>query len=69
MRVSIAAHAKINLTLDVVKKLQNGYHELLMVMQSISLHDILSIDTGTVEVIELSSNVKYIPCDLRILVY
>ncbi len=33
MRVSIAAHAKINLTLDVLGKLPNGYHELLMVMQ------------------------------------
>ncbi len=69
MRVSIAAHAKINLTLDVVKKLQNGYHELLMVMQSISLHDILSIETGTDAGIELRSNVKNIPCDERNLVY
>ena len=39
MRASIAAYAKINLTLDVVGKLSNGYHELLMVMQSVSLHD------------------------------
>lgn len=69
MRVSIAAHAKINLTLDVLGKLPNGYHELLMVMQSITLHDMLSIETGTGEGIELRSNIKGIPCDERNLVF
>lgn len=69
MRVSIAAHAKINLTLDVLGKLPNGYHELLMVMQSISLHDMLSIETGTDGGIELRSNAKDIPCDERNLVF
>lgn len=69
MRVSIAAHAKINLTLDVLGKLPNGYHELLMVMQSISLHDMLSIETGTDAGIELRCNVKDIPCDEHNLVY
>ncbi|MDO4799125.1 MAG: 4-(cytidine 5'-diphospho)-2-C-methyl-D-erythritol kinase [Bacillota bacterium] len=33
------AHAKINLALDVVRRLPNGYHELEMVMQSLSLAD------------------------------
>ena len=69
MRVSIAAHAKINLTLDVLGKLPNGYHELLMVMQSITLHDMLSIETGTDGGIELRSNTKEIPCDERNLVF
>ncbi len=69
MRVSIAAHAKINLTLDVLDKLPNGYHTLKMVMQSISLQDMLSIETGTDAGIELRCNVKGIPCDERNLVF
>lgn len=41
------AYAKINLTLDILGKLPNGYHSLSMVMQSVSLHDdvILRIDS------------------------
>ena len=69
MRISIAAHAKINLTLDVVGKLPNGYHELCMVMQSVSLHDMLSLETGTDAGIALRCNVKEIPCDEHNLVY
>ena len=69
MRVSIAAHAKINLTLDVLDKLPNGYHSLKMVMQSISLHDMLSVETGTGAGIELRCNMKGIPCDERNLVF
>ncbi len=63
MRVSIAAHAKLNLTLDVLGKLPNGYHELKMVMQSISLHDRISIETGTDGGIEVRSNRRGLPCD------
>ncbi len=33
------AYAKLNLSLDVVSRLQSGYHELCMVMQSVSLCD------------------------------
>ncbi len=37
------AYAKINLTLDVIKKLDNGYHELKMIMQQISMHDVITV--------------------------
>ena len=33
------AYAKINLGLDVVKRLENGYHEVKMVMQTIGIYD------------------------------
>ena len=39
MAVTAVARAKINLTLDVLGKRPDGYHELEMVMQSIELHD------------------------------
>lgn len=36
------AYAKINLGLDVVGRLENGYHEVRMIMQTIGLHDVLT---------------------------
>lgn len=40
----IKAYAKINLALDVIKKLPNGYHEVKMIMQSIGLCDELTLE-------------------------
>ena len=37
--VSINAHAKINLTLDVLNPEPNGYHRIMSVMQTIALHE------------------------------
>jgi len=39
--LSVKAHAKINLTLDVLSRRLDGYHEVEMIMQSIKLHDTL----------------------------
>lgn len=41
--VIIEANAKINLSIDVINRLPSGYHEVEMVMQSLDLHDTLSI--------------------------
>ncbi|MBN2098499.1 MAG: 4-(cytidine 5'-diphospho)-2-C-methyl-D-erythritol kinase [Dehalococcoidia bacterium] len=38
------AHAKINLTLEVLGKRQDGYHEIISVMQAISLCDVLAFE-------------------------
>lgn len=37
--ISLAAHAKINLSLDVLRRREDGYHEVKMVMQSLTLCD------------------------------
>lgn len=42
--IKIKANAKINLTLDILGKRDDGYHEVCMVMQSINLHDTLEIN-------------------------
>ena len=44
MKLSIQARAKINWTLDVVGTLPNGYHDLDMLMQSVTLCDRLTIE-------------------------
>ena len=41
------AYAKINLTLDVLGKREDGYHDIKSVMQTISLRDDIQIDIGT----------------------
>ena len=42
--ITINGNAKINLTLDVLDKRADGYHEVSMVMQSIELHDVLTVE-------------------------
>ncbi len=42
--ILLEAHAKINLSLDVLNKRDDGYHNLRMIMQTIQLHDTISIE-------------------------
>lgn len=42
--VTVNANAKINLTLDILGKRPDGYHEVAMVMQEIMLHDTLTLE-------------------------
>ena len=37
--ISLKARAKINLGLDVLRKREDGYHEVKMVMQTINIYD------------------------------
>ena len=42
--ITLNANAKINLTLDILGLREDGYHEVAMVMQEVSLHDILRME-------------------------
>ena len=67
--ISLKAYAKINLGLDVLGTLPDGYHEVKMVMQSISLYDKVNIkknDSGTINV---KTNLSYLPVNGDNLVY
>lgn len=57
------AHAKLNLTLDVVGKRPDGFHDLTMVMQEISLGDEISITLETGEPWTFISTGISMPCD------
>ena len=46
MKVIVDAFAKINLLLDIVGKLPNGYHSLRMIMQSVDLCDTVTVERG-----------------------
>ncbi len=39
--LSMEAYAKVNLGLDVVRRLENGYHEVKMIMQTVDIADTL----------------------------
>ena len=44
MALILPAYAKLNLTLDVIGRRPNGYHDIDSVMQTISLHDLVSVE-------------------------
>ena len=57
------AYAKLNLTLDVLGKREDGYHDLQSVMQTISIRDDIEIDIGTGKPWKLTCSVEGIPTD------
>ena len=59
------AFAKLNLTLDVLGKREDGYHDLCSVMQTVSLCDEIEIDVDTGKDWCLTCDVEGIPCDDR----
>ena len=67
-QIDVTANAKINLTLDVLKKREDGYHELKMIMQTVSLADKINL-RKTSGGISLKSNLKYLPTDGRNIAY
>ena len=57
------AYAKLNLTLDIIGKRSDGFHDLTMVMQSIDLTDTVSVTEQDGSSLSLSCSVPYLPCD------
>lgn len=57
------AYAKINLTLDVLGKRDDGYHDIESVMQTISLRDDIQIDIGTGEPWTILCDKEGVPTD------
>lgn len=57
------AYAKLNLTLDVLGKREDGYHDIKSVMQAISLRDDIEIDLGTGEPWRILCDKDHIPTD------
>lgn len=67
-RAIAKSYAKINLTLDVLGRLDNGYHEVKMIMQSLSLFDLVIVDKQKSE-IKISTNLKGLPTDEKNIAY
>lgn len=65
MTLTEGAFAKVNLTLDVLGKREDGYHDLTSVMQTISVRDDIEIDVGTGKEWEIICDKEDVPCDER----
>lgn len=69
MTFKATAPAKINLTLDILGKRPDGYHDVAMLMQAVSLADTVELTLTDTETIEISCSDPSIPCDSRNIVY
>ena len=65
----VNSKAKINLSLDILSKREDGYHNLSMIMHTVNLCDTLTFDEKKEKEISLSSNLPYLPCDSKNIVY
>ena len=57
-QINLICSAKINLTLDILGILDSGYHEIQSIMQTVSLHDDITV-TLAGRYIDISTNVVY----------
>jgi 4-diphosphocytidyl-2-C-methyl-D-erythritol kinase len=67
-RAMCRSYAKINLTLDVTGKRENGYHDVKMIMQTVNLFDLIIVDKRK-NGISVKSNLEYLPTDERNIAY
>lgn len=68
-KIHVKAMAKINLGLDVLRRLENGYHEVRMIMQTVNLYDELIFTTAKEEGIHIYTENAEIPTDESNLIY
>lgn len=59
--MKLRAMAKINLGLDVLRKRDDGYHEVRMIMQTVQLYDLLEMTVSEEPGIRLSANLSFLP--------
>ena len=69
MKIVKKANAKINLGLDVLRRREDGYHEVKMIMQMVDLSDILTFESRDDEEIHIMTNSGKLPCDENNLIY
>ncbi len=67
--LKLKAMAKINLGLDVLRRREDGYHDLRMIMQSIYLYDQIELQETETPGIQVSVNLGYLPANEDNLVY
>ena len=68
-RMQLKAMAKINLGLDVLRRREDGYHEVRMVMQTVHIFDQLQLEKRREEGIFVRTNLYYLPENENNLVY
>lgn len=69
MVLNYKAYAKVNLSLDVLRKREDGYHDVKMIMQTVNLYDRITIEDSDKSGIEITSNLSFIPVGEDNLIY
>lgn len=67
--IKLQAYGKINLSLDVLRKRKDGYHDVRMIMQTVKLHDNIDMHKTLRPGIELKTNLFFLPTDENNLMY
>lgn len=67
--MKVKAAAKINLMLDILKKLDNGYHSLFMIMQSVDLYDTVTVERNNENKMIIKCDVDGVPCNEKNIAY
>ncbi len=65
MKTTEKAFAKLNISFDVTGRRPDGYHDMRMVMQTVSLCDDVSVSLRDDGYIRAGTNLRYLPCDER----
>ncbi len=65
MKITIKAAAKVNLMLDLTAVLENGYHSIYTVMQSVGLFDTVTVEKNGTDKITLSCSDESMPLDRK----
>lgn len=69
MEIKVNAPAKINLSLDILKRRADGYHDVSMVMQTIDLYDTVTVTENASKEITISCDYEGVPCDKTNIAY
>lgn len=67
--IVLKSYGKINLGLDVLRRREDGYHEVRMIMQTVGLYDVLTMKKRKEDEIKMTCNLPFLPTDERNLVY
>lgn len=68
-KIGLKAYGKINLALDVVRKREDGYHDVRMIMQTVKMYDYIQIKKTNNKDIKIQTNLSFLPTNENNLVY
>lgn len=68
-KMELRALGKINLGLDVLGRRENGYHDVRMVMQTVYLYDLITLELTREPGIEIKTNLSFLPVNENNLAY
>ena len=66
-KILMRSYAKVNITLDTLRKREDGYHDVRMIMQSVSLYDKITIKKANE--IKIATNLRFLPTNEKNIAY